>query len=690
MYDPNEFETLLLLGCLGNALPHGQKAYTKYQIDAWMRRGLLMQQRGNARWIALMLYAEHIIAQFHDFDRAELYLWEAVRESYSKEIWAVMSLAHYYQYTRCDPRKAKRLLLWSAKSRTDASKIKVKADSANTVHNRQYESTGMGLEEGSDSGFGIAYRDQWNNPDAAQEADQEKREGENYFKMRMMGEEAVLYVATAYACMDMRDYSAAMSHVRRALALDPELGPAHRCLGLLLFRNRADRKEALHAFNQTLDLCGPLSLQEMGGGNEYSLRCCSIVMAMEGDYSRALQTMQLAVQAPNSVSALGWRALALMTYLYGSGPHKGLIKQAIPMLDRAIELSGAIDTEAMLMKGQMLMELNKNEDARECFKQAMTLTPGDAILLASQALCLAAIGFRAPVRATQADYDAKFQDMNSLGALNLVEDPELLFMAAVNPNLSNNMKAKVLSRAAGGHGIGHVANGSAGPTMNILGNPRYDPTEATGRHKPTLLSSSSQLRHEPQEVTSARTASGVSAGASAAVAAAARDQGSGSSSTIGATKIDVATDVLYWYGMHKLGLSPRRGGGAEAARIFFTRAVQRTDCPPHPLALYMLGWLAELQGDLVVAERYYCYSMQLEPVDPLYFLRLQKLAKDTLAFIKGLAKQSEKTEVQRKKTLKKKNKLRRRGVSVPIGAEADETGEQAAGIEAHEKSYASP
>ena len=86
----------------------------------------------------------------------------------------------------------------------------------------------MGLEEGSDSGFGIAYRDQWNNPDAAQEADQEKREGENYFKMRMMGEEAVLYVATAYACMDMRDYSAAMSHVRRALALDPELGPAHR------------------------------------------------------------------------------------------------------------------------------------------------------------------------------------------------------------------------------------------------------------------------------------------------------------------------------------------------------------------------------------------------------------------------------------------------------------------------------
>ena len=375
---------------------------------------------------------------------------------------------------------------------------------------------------------------------------------------------------------------------------------------------------------------------------------------MEGDYSRALQTMQLAVQAPNSVSALGWRALALMTYLYGSGPHKGLIKQAIPMLDRAIELSGAIDTEAMLMKGQMLMELNKNEDARECFKQAMTLTPGMLSCSQARPYSLAAIGFRAPVRATQADYDAKFQDMNSLGALNLVEDPELLFMAAVNPNLSNNMKAKVLSRAAGGHGIGHVANGSAGPTMNILGNPRYDPTEATGRHKPTLLSSSSQLRHEPQEVTSARTASGVSAGASAAVAAAARDQGSGSSSMIGATKIDVATDVLYWYGMHKLGLSPRRGGGAEAARIFFTRAVQRTDCPPHPLALYMLGWLAELQGDLVVAERYYCYSMQLEPVDPCTSCDCRSLQKTLSPLLKDLRSNQKKLKSSGKRLLRKR------------------------------------
>ena len=713
MYDPNEFETLLLLGCLGNALPHGQKAYTKYQTDAWMRRGLLMQQRGSARWIGLMLYAEQTIANFGDFDRAELYLWEAVRESYSKEVWAVLSLAHYYQYTRCDPRKAKRLLLWGAKSRAEAAKIKVKADPANVLHNRQYDSGGIGLEDSMDSGFGVAYRDQWNNPDTAIEADKEKREGENYFKMKMMGEEAVLHVATAYACMDMKEYDAAMAYVRHALQLDPELGPAHRCLGLLLFRRRSDRKEALHAFNQTMDLCGPIPVQEAGGANEFSLRCCAIVMAMEGDYKKALRTMQLAVQAPNSVSPLGWRALATMTYLYGDGSHKDLITQSLPMLDRAIELSGGIDTEAFIMKGQMLMELNKAGEARAAFMEAMTMTPGDSILLASQALCLAAIGFRAPIRATQADYDAKFQDMTSLGALTEVEDPELLFLAAINPQLSSNMKAKVMARVAGGHGTGHPAasdtpttgststsshpnrhvrhhgvdNGTtttttttvdtAGLTMNILGNPGYDPTQANGRRKPSVLSSSSQLRQEPLEVTNARTASGVSASASAAVAAAGNAGNAGNAGyNVGATKVDVAPDVLYWYGMHKLSQPPSRGGGADNARIYFTRAVQRTDCPPQPLALYMLGWLAELQGDLKVAERYYCYSLQLEPIDSLYFLRLQKLAKDTLAFVKGLAKQSEKAEVQRKKTLKKKNKLRRRGVSVPVGSEADETGEQ--------------
>merc|ERR1712127_1177741 len=94
----------------------------------------------------------------------------------------------------------------------------------------------------------------------------------------------------------------------------------------------------------------------------------------------------------------------------------------------------------------------------------------------------------------------------------------------------------------------------------------------------------------------------------------------------------------------------------ERAKIYFTRAVQRSDSPPHPLALYMLGWLAELKGDLAAAERYYCYAVQLDPIDAMYYLKLQQLIKDTLTYVKGVVKGAEKSEKIRKSALKKKLK----------------------------------
>jgi tetratricopeptide (TPR) repeat protein len=649
MYDPNEFETLLLLGCLGNSLPHGEKKYNKYQIDSWMRRGLLMQQRGASRWVALLIYAENLIANFGDFDRAEMYLWQAVNDSYSKEIWAVVSLAHYYQYTLCNPQRAKRLLLWSAKSRADAAKVKVKADPHNVVHNRLYESSGVGLEESTDSGFGqgIAFRDGMNNHSAEENALKNKREGENYFRMKMHGEEAVLHVAAAYACLDVKNFAGARKHADTALTLDAELGPAHRCMGLILYRQRENRKAALKHFNECLDLCGNTALLEAGGGNEHSLRTCAIVLSMEGSYTRALHYMRTATATADSVHVLSWRAYAIMTYLYGEGTHKELATSVIPLLTRAIELSEDTDVESMIMKGQLLMELQQPVEARQCFQKAMGLTPNDPVLLASMALCLAAIGFRSPASATQADYDAKFQDMRSIGELSLVEDPELLFQAATNPSMEARVK-EAKAKAADGK-------------------PR-DPTVLSAVRFPTVLSSSSQITEEPAEIE-----------------ATVKDKrllppptGEDQSSINYRKPRDVESDVLYWRGMHQM--QQKGSDSMEKAKASFTRAVQRSDCPPHPLALYMLGWITELRGDLKVAERYYCYALQLEPIDSLYFLRLQKLAKDTLSYVRGLAKTTEKAEAHRKKVLKKKNKLRRRGVSVPIGFEADETGEQAVAL----------
>jgi len=61
----------------------------------------------------------------------------------------------------------------------------------------------------------------------------------------------------------------------------------------------------------------------------------------------------------------------------------------------------------------------------------------------------------------------------------------------------------------------------------------------------------------------------------------------------------------------------------EVAEGLFKRATQRVDVPAHAMGLYMLGWIMELRGDLRAAERYYCFALQLEPCDPLTFLKVR-------------------------------------------------------------------
>lgn len=128
---------------------------------------------------------------------------------------------------------------------------------------------------------------------------------------------------------------------------------------------------------------------------------------------------------------------------------------------------------------------------------------------------------------------------------------------------------------------------------------------------------------------------------------------------------DVPPEVLYWYGMFYL----KKGSVADLAKakVLFTRAVQRQDCPPHPMSLYMLGWISEIQEDLVVAEKYYCYALQLEPMDPLNFLRLIQLSDDTLTFVKTLKKRTEQLEVKRKKMAKRKRKNKKSSTADILG-----------------------
>ena len=601
MYNPNEHQTLLLLGCLGNLMPH---AYNKNQVDAWMRRGLLIQPHGSARWIALVIYAESIISNFCDFDRASNYLWTAVRESYTKEIWAVVSLAHYYQNIRCDPLRAKRLLLWSARGRARARNLQVNASDATYLHNLQFESSGMNHldQDGDDESGGFGF--------GGKKIDPSDDSG-GYFKKKVSGEESVLHVAIAYCHMDLQEFDHALIHATKALDLDKNLSAAHRVMGLLLFKERKFRKEAIVHFNSSLN----------DSSNQYSSRTAAVVMALEGNYNTALTTMEASVQGGCN-NPLGWRVLGIMTYLYGENIN---IDNSILYLTKAIDLSDGFDMEAIRLKGQLLMEIGKYSEARICFQSALSLVPGDNILLASFGLCLSAIGFKSPLGSNFTDYEVRFASLRSLGEFFDSEDPEELFLASTTPNLTEKIRLK------------------------------REGANDDNENKTTILSSSIQIMQEIPAITNSK------------------EKNKETSLSESTDDADVPPDVLYWYAMYHMRKTSTKA--QNKAKTLFTRAVQRSDCPPHPLALYMLGWLAELQSDISVAERYYSYALQLEPIDSIYFLKLQALVKDTYTFVKSLAKSAEKSETARKKLLKKKLKQRRNGASVPIGKEGDESGQ---------------
>ena len=86
--------------------------------------------------------------------------------------------------------------------------------------------------------------------------------------------------------------------------------------------------------------------------------------------------------------------------------------------------------------------------------------------------------------------------------------------------------------------------------------------------------------------------------------------------------------------------------------------MQSIDKPTHPIALYMLGWISELCGDLKTAELFYCTTLQYEPIDPLVYLRLTRVASDTKHYITTLLEKAEKNDLIKRQKAMKNSKSR--------------------------------
>ena len=558
MYAPCDPQALLLMAALGNTAPGH---FSPAQTDALTRKGVLMQQGDTARWVALLLQADAMVANQVDLSKAEELLWEAVRLVFTKEVWPTVSLAHFYQYVQGDVKRARRLLLWA--SRRNA-KLSENMDSVDPP----------GPGEDDDGGdhqdkplFGDADR-------------------------------ATLLVATAFTYLDSGESDRAMQCAKAALALAPSYTGAHRALGLALRGDKRSVKQAATHFQDAL---------RFAGANAYTYRTAAVLAAMDNNFSTALRLMETAVQHGPSCG-LAWHALALMSYLY-SGSTGRKVDTVLQCLDRAIDMSNQENFDAIVLKGQILTELGRHAEARATLQLAMTLAPGEPILLASLALSLSALGFKPPAGDKLIlDYSGQLERLDSLGQLADSENPEELFSAAVLPGLDLRLRTKCQARRAGSEAdVGAAA-------------------EAGGE--------------------------------------------AGDGTAVEASDSDPA--VLYWFGMYHLNKGSKKAHAK--AKAMFTRAVQRVDHPPHPLALYMLGWLAELKADLPTAEKFYCYALQLEPMHPLAFLSLSGVVRDTLKFVRGLVVKIEGAEGARKVAIRRKNKMRQKGISVPVAKEGEGQG----------------
>ncbi len=94
------------------------------------------------------------------------------------------------------------------------------------------------------------------------------------------------------------------------------------------------------------------------------------------------------------------------------------------------------------------------------------------------------------------------------------------------------------------------------------------------------------------------------------------------------------------------------------AKLYFQRSVRNLHKPTHPIALYMIGWISELCGDLKSAEQFYCTSLQYEPIDPLVYLRLTRVASDTKHYIATLLEKAEKNDLIKRQKAMKNSKSR--------------------------------
>ena len=624
-------------------LPSGENLE---EIDAYYRRGVLLLPQHRYRWVPTLAYADFLCCTMRDQRRAEQYYNEASQAAFSTSVWSTLALSHFLQYVKNDVGANGRLLLRLLRHRHPEVQIDCLTDFNAFRHHAAVADPAQEMARIMSSSA-LPPQTDTASPQLQHMTPEERTE-----KNADEDEIVALYTVIAYYLMDLQEWEDAMKYAAAALGVCETYAPALRCIALITWYQHGVsdnvRRAALRYFNTAF---------EFGSASSACVqRTCGVVKAMEGQQHTALSMLESAARCgPNC--ALTLRALGCMTYLYS-----GNAEHAEEYLSAAFALSGEEDHEALRLKAQVLMDQRRHKEARVCLQQALYLLPWDPATLACLATCvakqqtrkgkstaaitavgavtaatagMAGSGPNAAAATAAATYSYRLRTMRSFEALIHSRDPEELFEAALTVDLQRI-----------------VALNSGLP-----------PTEQERYHQQQLQQH--EQKHQQQQQHHKRLINPFQASKDNVLSNFAADtviEATAEAASHGSSAGSIAY-AYYQYGLYELDKSTIEG--SQKAKTLFHLAIKSCEdgagggggggggkkdrangrvCTIYgdpcigSAALYMLGSLAEQDGNLEPAERLYCSAVDACQADPIAILRLARLVQRGVDAVKKMMK----------------------------------------------------
>lgn len=199
---------------------------------------------------------------------------------------------------------------------------------------------------------------------------------------------AVLAFFQANATPPVDLYERALAAAARALELDPELAEAHAALGLLQLDFLRDWEASRASFARALALDPRYATAYFWYG-----RYLLLMGDQAGAEAAIRRALDLEPVSPTMILALGGLYFLLRRY-----------DEALVLFTRAGEMESDNGWSRML-RGRILEQLGKLDDAEECFRRALALSPGSPAAASAMAHLDALRGRRAAAldRATASD-----------------------------------------------------------------------------------------------------------------------------------------------------------------------------------------------------------------------------------------------------------------------------------------------